>query len=62
LFARFHGSQMQGPKLGDARAPDGKLLTGGVDYLTIEASSPETSFSIQLDPASMPRLRIARLQ
>jgi hypothetical protein len=62
LFAHFHGSQMQGPQLGDARAPDGTLLTGGVEYLSLEASAPETSFSLQLEPTSMPRLRIARLR
>jgi hypothetical protein len=62
LFAKFHGSQMQGPKLGSASAPDGQLLTGGVDYLTLDASvgSPELSLAIQLDPQSAPRLRIAR--
>jgi hypothetical protein len=52
---------MQGPKLGDAQTPDGTLLTGGVEYLTLEAATPETSFWIQADPTSMPRLRIARL-
>jgi hypothetical protein len=62
LFARFHGLQMQGPKLGDARAPDGTLLTGGVEYLSLDASAPETSFSIQVEPTSIPRLRIARLR
>lgn len=62
LFARFHGSQMQGPRFGDARAADGTLLLGGVEYLTLEASTPETTFSVQVDPASIPRLRIARLR
>jgi hypothetical protein len=62
LFAKFHGSQMQGPKLGSATAPDGQLLTGGVDYLTLDATagSPELSLALQLDPQSAPRLRIAR--
>jgi len=63
LFARFHGSQMQGPQLGDARAPDGALLPGGVEYLTLDASTAATDLplTIQLDPASAPRVRIARL-
>jgi hypothetical protein len=64
LFARFHGSQMQGPKFGEARTPDGTLLKGGVEYLTLDASTPEFTpeFSVQVDPASLPRLRIARLR
>jgi hypothetical protein len=64
LFARFHGSQMQGPKLGDARAADEALLPGGVEYLTLDASigKPELPVSIRVDPASAPRVRLARLQ
>ncbi|MEO8182499.1 MAG: hypothetical protein ABI895_26985 [Deltaproteobacteria bacterium] len=62
LFARFHGSQMQGPKLGSAQAPDGQLLPGGVDYLSLDATagSPDLRLAVQLDPQSAPRIRIAR--
>jgi len=62
LFARFHGSQMQGPKLGSAQAPDGQLLSGGVDYLSLDATagSPDLSLAVQLDPRSAPRVRILR--
>lgn len=62
LFARFHGSRMQGPKRGSATAPDGQLLPGGVDYLALDATagSAELSLSVQLDPQSAPRVRIAR--
>jgi hypothetical protein len=62
LFAQFHGQGMAGPRVVSAAAPDGKLLIGGVEYLTLDAAPgrPEASFTVQVDPTAAPRVRIAR--
>jgi hypothetical protein len=62
LFARFHGSQMNGPKLTDAHAPSGQLQPGGVEYLSLDAvpGATEIAFQVQTDPHAAARLRVAR--
>lgn len=62
-FASFHGSRMTGPALGDAAAPDGKLRAGGIEYLTLGASSgaSEVAFELEVDPGAEARLRIGRV-
>jgi len=65
VFARFHGSQMEGPRLVEGRsAPVGELRAGGVKYLAFDATvgAPEMPISLQLDPNALPRVRIARLR
>jgi len=63
-FASFHGSRMTGPALGDARAPDGSLRSGGVDYLSLGAAraGSELVFALHVDPEARPRLRLGRLE
>jgi hypothetical protein len=62
LFAALHGQRMNGPRVGSARSPDGKMQLGGVEYLTLDASpnSTEVAFALQVDPKTAPRLRIGR--
>jgi hypothetical protein len=62
-FASFHGSRMTGPATGSAAAPDGVLRAGGVDYLELaaRAGAPQVAFELEVDPAAMARLRVARV-
>jgi hypothetical protein len=62
LFAAFHGQRMNGPRVGNARSPDGQVRLGGVEYLTLDASpnSSEVAFALQIDPKTAPRLRVGR--
>lgn len=62
LFAKFHGQAMTGPHIGSAAAPDGKLLPGGVDYLSLDAAPGrgETPFTLHVDASGAPRVRVAR--
>jgi hypothetical protein len=62
LFARFHGQGMSGPRVVSAAAADGKLLMGGVEYLTLDAAPgrAEAAFTVQVDPRAVPRVRVAR--
>ncbi|HKO94251.1 MAG TPA: hypothetical protein VJU61_24020, partial [Polyangiaceae bacterium] len=65
VFARFHGAQMQGPQMVDARAtPAGELRAAGVEYLAFDATAgaPELPITLQLDPNATPRVRVARLR
>ncbi len=64
MYAQFHGIQLQGPQLGDAASPDGQLRTGGVDYLQVAASAPNSVIQLQLRfaPQSAARVRVARIQ
>lgn len=61
-FASFHGMRMTGPALGSARAPDGKLRAGGVEYLAIEAAEAggELGFELRADSPARARVRIGR--
>jgi hypothetical protein len=62
LFAQFHGMRMAGPRVSDARAADGELLAGGVEYLSLDgaAGRPELGLRLRVDPSAAPRVRIAR--
>lgn len=62
LFAQFHGQGMAGPRVLPATSPDGQLLPGGVEYLSVEAvaNEGEAAFTIQADPAVAPRVRVVR--
>ncbi|MEY4545212.1 MAG: hypothetical protein RL685_1407 [Pseudomonadota bacterium] len=64
LYARFHGTQLQGPQLAEATSPDGQLRTGGVDYLQLAATAPHSTIRLDLhfDPQSAARVRIARIE
>jgi hypothetical protein len=62
LFAQFHGQGMAGPRVVSVTAADGKLLPGGVEYLGIDATPgrAEAQFTLRVDPAVAPRVRVAR--
>lgn len=62
LFAQFHGQGMAGPRVLSLTAADGKLLPGGVEYLGIDATPgrAEAQFTLRVDPAVAPRVRVAR--
>ncbi|MDB4994639.1 MAG: hypothetical protein JWM74_2071, partial [Myxococcaceae bacterium] len=62
VFASFHGMAMKGPAT--KPAADGKLRSGGVEYLTLaaEAGAGELDLTITVDEAALPRVRIARLK
>jgi hypothetical protein len=62
LFAKFHGQGMAGPRVLGAASSDGQLLTGGVEYLSVDAvpSQAELPFTLRVDPAVAPRVRVMR--
>ena len=55
---------MTGPAMQDALDADGSLLAGGVEYLTLDAKAgqPKLDFTVNVDPATPVRVRIARLR
>ncbi len=64
VYAQFHGMQMNGPKTQPAASADGKLLAGGVEYLTVGATSgkPELDLTVTVDPKAQARVRIGRIR
>jgi hypothetical protein len=62
VFASFHGMAMKGPAT--KPAADGKLRSGGVEYLTLAAQPGQTELdlTITVEAGALPRVRIARLQ
>ncbi|HTV17609.1 MAG TPA: hypothetical protein VMG12_03035, partial [Polyangiaceae bacterium] len=62
VFAQFHGQGMAGPHVAAAASPDGELLPGGVEYLSLDAAAnqSETVFRLRVTPAVAPRVRVAR--
>jgi hypothetical protein len=62
LFASFHGIRMDGPHGVAASDADGRLLAGGVEYLTVDAvpSRAQLGLSVAVDADAAPRVRIAR--
>lgn len=64
LFAPFHGQSMQGPRTAEAASPDGQLLSGGVEFLSLAAipGRSEAGFTLRVSPALAPRVRVARWQ
>ena len=62
LYAHF-SMTMKGPATQPASAVDGNVLGGGVEYITLDATStPELLFTAQTSPAAKVRVRVARLQ
>lgn len=64
VYAKFHGMQMNGPKIQPAASADGKLLAGGVEYLDVGAKSgqPELDLTVTVDPEAQARVRIGRVR
>jgi hypothetical protein len=63
LFASFHGMRMEGVSLQPAKQADGELLPGGVDHLLIEAvDRTPIAFTVAVDAAALPRVRVARIE
>lgn len=64
VFASFHGQKMKGPKMQPLAAADGKVRSGGVEYLSFAAapSSRETALEVSVDAAALPRVRVVRLK
>ncbi len=64
VFASFHGQKMKGPKTQKVEAADGKVRSGGVEYLAFSAApgASETGLSVSIDTAAAPRVRVARLK
>lgn len=64
VYAKFHGMQMKGPPIAQLAKADGKLRVGGVEYVEIDATPGATSldFTVTVDPAVAPRVRVVRIQ
>ncbi|NUQ74636.1 MAG: hypothetical protein HUU21_13865 [Polyangiaceae bacterium] len=64
LFASFHGMRMEGVRMQPARDADGDLSPGGVDHLVIEADGRPgpITFTVAVDAAALPRVRVARIE
>ena len=64
VFATFHGMQMHGPATQPAASADGLLLPGGVEYLSLDATTGERELAVTVtvDASVAPRVRIARLR
>ena len=64
MYAQFHGMGMKGPAMQSASKPDGKILAGGVEYLTVDAVPGQTQldFTVKVDGKAAPRVRIGRLR
>jgi hypothetical protein len=62
LFASFHGMRMAGPHVVAAGDSDGRLLSGGVEYLSLDArpGQSQLGFTVAIDPGASPRVRVAR--
>lgn len=63
-FASFHGQSMKGPKVQKLESADGKLRSGGVAYLSFDATAgaPSTDLSVTVPVAAAPRVRVIRLR
>jgi hypothetical protein len=63
LFASFHGMRMSGVRMQPAGSADGELLPGGVEHLVIGGDEPSpVAFTVAVDAAALPRVRIARIE
>jgi hypothetical protein len=62
VFAEFHGTRMNGPRVGDATSPDGRLRAGGVEYLRLAAKpqGSDVELALSVDPKAAARLRVGR--
>ncbi len=63
VFAAFHGQKMNGPKLQPFASPSGTIRNGGVELFVLDATAAgELHVTVNTDPISVPRLRIARIR
>lgn len=66
LFASFHGMQMEGVKITPIERADGELFPGGVEHLVIGAEADRKpgpiAFTVAVDVAALPRVRVARIE
>jgi hypothetical protein len=64
LFAKFHGQQLSGPATQALASADGKLRAGGVELLTVDASTSNAELGVTIiaDASALPRVRIARVR
>lgn len=62
LFATFHGSKMSGPKLQPLSKPSGTIRLGGVELISIDATTPELTLSVTVDPEARARVRLVRVK
>lgn len=61
--AQFHGQSMKGPKTQKLEAADGKVRSGGVEYLTFQAAAAgPTGLTVTVDAAALPRVRLVRVK
>lgn len=60
LFARFHGSQMPGVAMTDARS--GTLRLGGATFITLSPTAGQLPLTVRVDPTAAPRVRVARIR
>lgn len=64
VFVEFHGTRMNGPLVGEAASPDGKLRAGGVEYLSLGArpEGKDLELTLHVDPRAAAQLRVGRWQ
>jgi len=64
VYTQFHGQQMNGPKMQKASAPDGKLMPGGAEFLTLDAvaGQPEVDVAVTVDAKAAARVRVGRVR
>lgn len=66
LFAEFHGMRMQGVRVAPAASVDGALRAGGVEYIALGGegtkASASISFTVAVDAAARPRVRVTRVE
>jgi hypothetical protein len=65
VFAQFHGMQMNGVAMTDARTtPAGTVRVGGAAYVTVSpaAAGAPLALTVKADPGLLPRVRVGRLR
>jgi hypothetical protein len=64
VYASFHGMMMNGPATQPLDQADGSLLSGGVEYITVDAQAGQSTLDLSLTVASaaMARVRIGRIR
>jgi hypothetical protein len=56
--------RLKGPYVQKAATADGKLLSGGLELLQLDAAAPEKTldFRVEVAATAKPRVRVARLR
>lgn len=64
MFASFHGQAMTGPATQAAATADGKVRSGGVEYLTLAAAEgqAELDLTVTVGDKAAARVRVGRLK